>query len=298
MDKTNIFLLPDGRIRAAWRLVMFIVLYLLTRAVLDWAVPRVRGNFSLFSVRGVMLRTLSTVLISTAMLRLLEGRRFRDIGLHAAAGWVRAIGAGLASGSGLILLLTAILTVTAGVRFEFAGEPAAAAARISFLQWTPLLLLAASSEELLFRGYPFQLAVAAAGRFVPIAGLSLLFGIMHLSNPAADLPSTANTILAGVWLSIAYLRARSLWYPIAAHFTWNWTMAAVGFPVSGFSFPSLGWATTSPVDTAWLHGGAYGPEGGAACTVLLGVTCVILWWRPHWLGCHELAEPPQAPQAE
>jgi membrane protease YdiL (CAAX protease family) len=88
-----------------------------------------------------------------------------------------------------------------------------------------------------------------------------------------------NTALAGIWLAVAYLRTRSLWLPFGLHWSWNWAQASLlGLPVSGISrlapAPLLNAVNLGP---DWLTGGAYGIEGGAACTIALLISTVIIW---------------------
>jgi uncharacterized protein len=162
------------------------------------------------------------------------------------------------------------------------------------LAWTPFIFLAAASEELLIRGYPFRVLVEGAGAAIAVAATSVVFGLLHAMNPDASAVSVVNTILAGVMLSLACLRARSLWYAIGLHFSWNWTMAALGFPVSGLDMPALGWKAILPAETTWLHGGAYGPEAGAVVTVVLTLACILIWFRPWAVGLRELGPAAEA----
>jgi hypothetical protein len=103
---------------------------------------------------------------------------------------------------------------------------------------------------------------------------------VHLDNPNVVPGFTLlNTTLAGIWLGVAYLRTRSMWFPLGVHWSWNWTMGAVlGLPVSGIDK-----LTPEPVmratdaGPAWLTGGAYGIEGGAACTIALLLSTLFIW---------------------
>jgi hypothetical protein len=75
------------------------------------------------------------------------------------------------------------------------------------------------------------------------------------------------------------LRTRSLWFPLGVHWAWNWMMGAVfGVPVSGIDRltpnPLLHAAADHP---QWLTGGAYGVEGGAACTLALVISILFIW---------------------
>jgi hypothetical protein len=157
---------------------------------------------------------------------------------------------------------------------------------LAFTSASARLVAAASTEELLFRGYGWAWTGAAAAGLAHRAGaaprsaaalgfgvVSALcaggFGLAHLANDGATPLSSLNTALAGAWLLVLALRTRALWAPIAAHWSWNCLCGLIlGFPVSGTELPAL-WRASSPGGPAWLHGGAYGVEGSVACTVVL-----------------------------
>jgi hypothetical protein len=140
-------------------------------------------------------------------------------------------------------------------------------------------LLSGAFEELLFRGFAFQALVHNIGAVPAILITSTLFGLAHLSNYNASAFSTINTILSGVWLGVAYLMTRSLWLATALHYSWNFVMAFVfGLPVSGTSTLSqLAWLRGSSQSPEWLSGGEYGPEGGAAATLVLILSTLVIW---------------------
>jgi membrane protease YdiL (CAAX protease family) len=132
---------------------------------------------------------------------------------------------------------------------------------------------------MLFRGYPLQTLTRANLAWLGVLLTSVPFAAVHLNNPHAVPGFTfVNTALAGVWLAVAYLRTRSLWLPLALHWSWNWAQASLGFPVSGierFAPAPLLQAINAGPD--WLTGGAYGIEGGAACTVALLISTLVIW---------------------
>ncbi|HEU0078274.1 MAG TPA: CPBP family intramembrane glutamic endopeptidase, partial [Longimicrobiaceae bacterium] len=99
--------------------------------------------------------------------------------------------------------------------------------------------------------------------------LSLLFALAHAQNPNVRPLGLANIALAGVMLSAAYLRTRSLWFATAVHLGWNWSMATLlDLPVSGLEIdtPLYTGMETGP---DWWTGGAFGPEAGLAATLVL-----------------------------
>jgi hypothetical protein len=108
---------------------------------------------------------------------------------------------------------------------------------------------------------------------------SAFFGIAHLGNSGATTFSTINTMLAGVWLGLAYLATRSLWLATALHFSWNFVMVFVfGLPVSGWEgLEPLALVDTRSGNPAWLSGGEYGPEGGLAATIALALATLLVW---------------------
>jgi len=138
-----------------------------------------------------------------------------------------------------------------------------------------VLAVAALSEELVFRGYPFQVFLKSLGPWGAMLLISLIFGLLHAPNPGATLLSILNTILAGIFLCRAYLKTRSLWLPYGIHVGWNAGLALVlGYPVSGIDTPSI--LKTSISGPDWILGGGYGPEGGVLGTVIfLAATIVI-----------------------
>jgi hypothetical protein len=90
-----------------------------------------------------------------------------------------------------------------------------------------------------------------------------------------------NTILAGIWLSVAYVKTRSLWLPTGLHFAWNFSLAFIyGFPVSGLrvSQPIFHVEQGGP---EWMTGGSYGPEGGALGLIVIVAGAVWVWTSRH-----------------
>jgi uncharacterized protein len=147
--------------------------------------------------------------------------------------------------------------------------------------WLLLLNLATIAvsglaEEIAFRGYPYRRLIEAFGPVAATIFMSILFGILHVLNPGATLASTLITMLAGLLLSIAWLRTRGLWLPWGFHFAWNASMGLLfGLPVSGITdFSSL--IQTRTVGQFWLTGGDYGPEGALFTAIVLLIAIAVL----------------------
>ncbi|HTA39543.1 MAG TPA: CPBP family intramembrane glutamic endopeptidase [Candidatus Acidoferrales bacterium] len=167
------------------------------------------------------------------------------------------------------------------VIFELMG---AGAYRIETVQWSNAVLYAAlwilpsaAVEEVLFRGVLFRLLAEWSGTWIALAISALLFGASHLLNPGATwFAGTAIAIEAGVLLGAAFVATRSLWFPIALHFAWNF------FEGPFYGTQLSGTATGHPViralieGPAWLTGGAFGPEASVPAILTCSAAAVAL----------------------
>ena len=136
--------------------------------------------------------------------------------------------------------------------------------------------IAALAEEVAFRGYPFRRLIEAIGPVAATIGMSLLFGLGHALNPGATWTSVFVTMLAGLLLSVAWLRTHGLWLPWGLHFAWNASIGIVfGLPISGNNdFSSV--VQTRTFGPLWLTGGNYGPEGAVFTALVLLIAILFL----------------------
>jgi len=290
MEAYNFFINREGRLRSGWRLAIFIVAFKICvdvsqalsfaglRRVLHFSSPQMlRSNWWFVTSSGSYL--LSATLAGWACGALLEGLPFRALGSMPHRGWLRNLGIGSILGAASLFLATLLAMATRSIHFQFdvagfgsIGETLALSLGV--------FLVGAAAEEMLFRGYPLQTLTRAKLAWLGVLLTSIPFALGHLSNPHVVPGFTlVNSALAGVWLAIAYLRTRSLWLPFGLHWSWNWAQASLlGLPVSGIErlapAPLLH-ATNAGPD--WLTGGTYGIEGGAACTVALIISTLVVW---------------------
>jgi membrane protease YdiL (CAAX protease family) len=214
--------------------------------------------------------------LSAAYLCLLDGERFRALGLSFDSWWFLQAIAGLAWGSGVISVTALLLFLSRAAvlpSISFSPSP-------QLILLVAFVFLAATFEELTFRGYALQRLSEVFGPVAAACLSSALFGLAHYGNPQATLLSTFNTVLAGIFLAGARLRSRALWMPIGLHFGWNLFLGPVfSFPVSGYAFGGRALAAPTGVPL-WLTGGAYGPEGSVALTAVLLAAILLLLRLP------------------
>lgn len=265
----------DGLIRAIWRallyLLMGLVLMILLQRLVQGGAKGMPQGWRL-AVLYVLMNA-SFLVLAWFFLRVLDRRGFRALGLWFYPGWGRELLAGLGVGAGLVTTVVLGLALTQAV--SYLGMNPASGLWLSTLRSAGFLLIAAAFEEIVFRGYAFQRLVDSFGKLGAILILSALFGAGHLDNPSANALSTANTVLAGVLLSVAYLKTRALWMPILLHWTWNLMLGPIySLPVSGTRI-GPGLLVAEIGSPGWLSGGAYGPEGSVILTAVC--TAAIIW---------------------
>lgn len=218
-------------------------------------------------------------------LRLFEGLPWQSLGLTFHKGWFRDLLIGCAIGFASLVVAVVIAAAAGGLRFSFSGVEVMLPVVRSLLGSGVLLFAAALAEEALFRGYPLQTLSRAQLASLGVLLTSVPFAAIHLSNPNVVPGVTfANTALAGIWLAVAYLRTRSLWFPLGVHWSWNWALGwFFGLPISGINLVSNPLLKGNDLGPAWLTGGSYGIEGGVACTVALIAFTFIIWRLP-WVS--------------
>lgn len=280
MNADRFLLTPERRLRAPWKIVLYIVALLVALILSAWLEDSVDGFASrlgyklLVSEWGVPLGTL---VATFAMLKLVEGRSWDFVGLGRDALTVPKLATGTALGL-LPIAVPSLLLLAFGELKSVASPPGSwtAAAAISFAN----LLPAAFGEELLLRGYLFAVLKEAVGARWTLISTSIVFGLLHVANPGSDAQSIVIVMLAGFFLGSVFLATKSLYATTFAHFVWNWFMAAfLHTPVSGIPVSTPGYRVID-AGPDWLTGGAWGPEGGFAAAVGMFFILVYLFARP------------------
>ncbi len=303
-----IFKNGEGELRSGWRILTFLLLFQIFLVIIGGIViglgTIITGNYNAAAalliepssnepvttqrlIRITVARSallVSTLAASAVCVRLLERRGFASVGYKLHRGWPKDFSLGYLLGAASLALAVAVAAVAGAVTFHGRAsnaETIMANAAILFF----VFLIAAAFEEVLVRGFifqallhNFQILLGQWGAVVPIAVTSLAFGIMHMFNPNATAFAVANTMLAGVWLGVAYLKTRSLWLATALHAAWNFTMVFIfGLPVSGITmYNEMALMEGVPRPPIWLSGGDYGPEGGAAATLALIICTIVI----------------------
>ena len=138
-----------------------------------------------------------------------------------------------------------------------------------------LFIIIAINEELIFRGYLLNNLMDSIPKYWALFIISILFGAVHLGNPNIDAIGFTNIVLAGFFLGISYIYTKSLWFPIALHFSWNFFQGTIfGYSVSGTESYSL-IQQSRLEDTIW-NGGKFGFEASMTSLIFIGITTIII----------------------
>ena len=149
------------------------------------------------------------------------------------------------------------------------------------LKWFLIVFVAvfiqSSAEELVCRVFIHQRLVKRYKHVWPAAVLnSVLFGLLHLSNPGVTRMAIINIIVTGLAFSAMVIYMDSSWVPMGAHAAWNFTQnILLGLPNSGLVVPFSVYKVDA-VSESPVYSVLFGLEGGYTCTAVMTLALVIL----------------------
>ena len=199
-------------------------------------------------------------------MRIFDRRPLVDIGLRPGRASSRNFLLGLLfGGAAAALMLAAPLLAGTG---HLVAKENSAFTWPSLIFYLALLWVAAAGEEMIFRGYAFQLLIQKIGPFATILPVAVIFGFAHASNPNVTALGILNTILWGILLGFAFFRSHDLWLPIGLHYGWNAVLPLFGVNLSGLTIDVTRYYYRWDLSPRW-SGGTYGPEGGLLATIFI-----------------------------
>jgi uncharacterized protein len=253
---------PDTRLGTALRVAFFVVTVFVSLRLL------VLLLFSVFGavVAGTVGLCATGLVANLLTMRIFDRRPLSDIGLRGDIPSLQNFGLGVLLGAGAAgLMLLAPLVAGTG---HLVQQNDTAFSWATLIFYIGSLAAAATGEEMIFRGYAFQLLIEKIGAFATVLPVAVIFGLSHASNPNSSRIGVLNTILWGVVLGYAFLRSRDLWLPIGLHFGWNVILPLFGVNLSGLTIEITRYHYRWDLKPLW-SGGDYGPEGGLLATVFI-----------------------------
>lgn len=283
----------ERRLRALWRLAIHGVAVGLVWTLVGWT-----GALASGAIDGAAvlygINVLGVISVTWLAARVLDRRRFTDLGLRLRRGYLVDVALGTLIGGacmGAIALLEDVFGLaTYAVRVD-SGETLARALPAIGSSLT-VFVGVAIVEELVSRGYHLtNLAEGLARTGKPrhptatLAALGLsaaMFGVGHAGNDSASLISVAFITFGGVFLAIGFLTQGDLAVPIGAHLGWNFFQNLLGMPVSGITeLHAAALVTRTEIGDDLWSGGPFGPEAGLTGLfgMGLGIALTVGWVR-------------------
>lgn len=223
------------------------------------------------SIIAVSVMALLALLVYSAYARFIEQRAVSELSPRGAA---KEWATGAVIGAGLYSLCVLVLIALGMYRIEGLNP------------WSyvvPAVAMSLSSgmfEELLFRGVLFKSLEDLLGSWVGLIVSSLVFGFVHLLNPAGTLLGAIYiSIEAGLLLAAAFMLTRRLWLSIGFHMSWNYTQSAIFSGIVSGNRPEPGLIRSNIRGPEVLTGGSFGMESSvlafAACTIT-GIVLMVM----------------------
>jgi uncharacterized protein len=286
MDPDEIFISENG-LRAGWRLVIWILIFMTLSGVIGIAAVRVfhtRGGAFLDPRRmivGDIVITFIPAWIATWIMARLEHRTFEDYYFPARSRFAGKFGWGIVWGLLAVSLLIGMIAALGG--YKILGIEMTRATGVSLAYWAALWIGASLAigfvEEFTFRGYVLRTLADGIGFWPAAVLLSIGFGALHyFAKPYERWEDFASTGLLGFFLCFTIRRTNTLAFAIGWHAAFDW--GALYF----YSGRNAGeYAIGHLLKTEWrgsdrLTGGMLGPE--ASWLVFIVIAVLFLSFAP------------------
>lgn len=203
-------------------------------------------------------------LLYWVFVRVIANRPVYELG---GEGWFKEFAAGLLLGTVLIGVIIGTLYGMGHYKVE-GIQPSMGVIVGLFIGISP-----GFAEEVVFRGFFLRLLDKSLGAWPALIITSVVFGLVHASNPYVTLiQSLWLGVSAGLLLGAAYFLTRRLWLAIGLHLSWNFVQGGIfNSDVSGNGY-NTGLLKATFDGPEWLTGGKMGIEGSY---ISIGLTIVV-----------------------
>jgi len=280
IDGIRVVLWNERELRAGWRLLIYVALFLAIGGAESFAAARLHLltlTYTNITASGMLIQEvilLSAALAAAAIMGALESRAIGDYGLPAAEMFGLRFWQGLVWG--LVMISATILLIWLLKGFSFGGLALHGSALFGYAAlWGLVFLTVGLFEEFFFRGYT-QFTLASGIGFWPAATMiSAAFGASHLRNTGEDIAGTLSVFVIGMFFCLTLRRTGNLSFAVGLHASFDWGETFLfSVPNSGIVAPGhlLNSSFHGPV---WLTGGTVGPEGSVMAFVVVALAAAI-----------------------
>ncbi len=222
------------------------------------------------SFRNFIKGIIASVFVITGYILFYSKVEKRDITELSKKGIVKNIVFGILIGAAIQILTLFVISIPGQLQIVSVNP-------LSFVV-TPLAvaLSVAIFEEILLRGIIFRIVEEKLGSITALLLSALIFGGVHSMNPGSSIISSLCTGIVGFIFGAVYVYSRSLWLPIAIHFSWNFVQSGIFGAVTSGNEKTSSLLTTEISGPEIITGGAFGPEGTIQAVILWSVVAIIL----------------------
>jgi membrane protease YdiL (CAAX protease family) len=217
---------------------------------------------------------LVSVLLAAWVMSRFEKRRVGEYGLPVRGAFGKLFWQGALFGLVEISTVLGVIAALGGYRFGEVAIHGSTLWRWAIL-WAVVFLAVGFYEEFAFRGYIQFTLAQGVGFWLAAIVLSLIFGVMHATNPGESWVGLAGVVVSGLFWCLTVRRTGSLWFAVGMHASFDFAETFLySVPDSGMIFPGhLSNATLH--GPAWLTGGTAGPEASVIEFVILGIFFLV-----------------------
>ncbi len=273
----QLFVNKEQQIRSGWKISIVLALFFVVMFVISMTYVIIQAFFGVSSVLQFILQVISEfVLIGTTyfVLKVIDKKELKDIGLTSLNCDYRELIYGLILGA---VSITAIFIMLLGSgNISLATPLFKPVLSINIFTGFIFFIVVGLAEEIFSRGYCMMVLMQTGNRWIAMIVSSIIFSLLHGSNPNVTLLGLVNIFLVGLLFAYMFVKTGNIWMPIGYHITWNYFQGNIfGFPVSGTT--RQGVYSIEVVKENILTGGLFGPEGGILTTIILGIGFLLVW---------------------
>ena len=229
-----------------------------------------REAFGLYALFGTV-----TVLVFL-WVRFFEGRPFHTIGFTKKGAAVKYL-FGFVTGMIMVVVIVGTMAVFNSIEIDVENiNPTGISVIGGVIIFLFAYIIQGASEEIVSRGWMFQVIGARYKPWLGVVITSILFAFLHMGNSGVNPLGVINLLLISVLFTLFVMKDGSLWGACALHSAWNWTLGNVfGLSVSG-SGEKVTVFDLNTTGNGLISGGDFGPEGSLITTVVLLIAIFLI----------------------
>lgn len=265
----------DHGLRAGWRLVLYLALFVVMASLLGWLLLLPSGEVESEILRGPVVGFLELFASALVMAQIERGNPDK-YGLP----WQGAFGKLFWQGCGVGLIEVSFLVGVMAMVHSYSFGPLLADSR-SLVKWGLTCVYLSVSKALclqfMFRGYTQYTLAEGIGFWSAAEVWAATYAIFNVLSGKPDYVGLPVLFVVGLFWSMTLRRTRSLWFAVGLQGAFDFGATFLySVPNLAFGFP-LGYHLSKAAlhGSAWLTGGTMGAEGSPLRFLTLGTLLLL-----------------------